>query len=126
MSRDFVDELCLMLENNVYSKYNLVDVDELEKNKEKLLSDVQYLPYFIRIYLHDEYYRNILQDIRIYMAVKEDNESSLKDKAHDFINWISEHGEYSKLLDTHKLKQLNKELKEIEKEIEYVKKKSLK
>ena len=120
MNHDFVDELFLKLEFSVYSKHNLVNVEELEKNKEKLLNDVQYLPYFIRIYLRDEYYNIINQNNTIYTKVKEDNEKNIKDKTQDFLTWIHEHKEYKKILDTEKQKQLNKELEEIEKEIKYI------
>ena len=120
MNHRLVDYVCDMVVEYAYTKYDLANHRRILENKEKLLSDVQYYPYFIRLHLGDEYIRLITQDKKIYSRIKEDAESSLQDKTNEFIEWIEDNDEYSDFINTTEKQKLEKEITEIEKERKYL------
>ena len=117
--KKFLDDVYNKAKEDLYYKFNIVNIKKAQSREEELFSLGEYLPNLLRSFLSLDYYthmeeRGVLDDVLTEMAKtrKQGREADVI----EYINWIDSHKDFKDLLNEDKVKKLGDGLEELEKE----------
>ena len=117
--KKFLDDVYNKAKEDLYYKFNIVEIKKAQSREEELFSLGEYLPNLLRSFLSLDYYTRmeemgVLDDVLTEMAKtrKQGREADVI----EYINWIDSHKDFKDLLNEDKMKKLGDGLEELEKE----------
>ena len=93
----------------IYLKYNIVDINNVKKRKEELFQLNDYLPLLIRDYLEGYFTRMENEGVidEIFEKMRQiGKHKSREDSVKEFIEWIEKHKEFDDLLNKNTFKKI--------------------
>lgn len=116
---DIVTEIYEDMREEIYLKYNIVNIDKVKKRQEDLFALNDYLPLLIRTFC-DGYFtrmeKNGVIDKVFEKMRKVGKHKSREFSVNEFIDWIGKHDEFEDLLNRRELKKLYDEIDKLEEE----------
>jgi len=111
------------MEEEIYLKYNIVNIDNVKKRQEDLFALNDYLPLLIRSFCDGYFTRMEKNDVlnEVFEKMRKVGKyQSRKSSVNEFIDWIGEHKEFEELLNENNLKKMQKELSDLDKDFEKI------
>lgn len=111
------------MEEEIYLKYNIVNIDNVKKRQEDLFALNDYLPLLIRSFCDGYFTRMEKNDVlnEVFEKMRKVGKyQSRKSSVNEFIDWIGEHKEFEELLKENNLKKMQKELSDLDKDFEKI------
>ena len=111
------------MKEEIYLKYNIVNIDNVKKRQEDLFALNDYLPLLIRSFCDGYFTRMEKNDVlnEVFEKMRKVGKyQSRKSSVNEFIDWIGEHKEFEELLKENNLKKMQKELSDLDKDFEKI------
>ena len=109
----------------IYYSINVVNIKKAQSREEELFQLNEYLPNLLRSFLSTNYYtvmeENGVLD-KVMLKMRDTRKQSREADVIEYINWIDSHKQFQDLLNEKKVKELDDQLEELEKEYNKLKK----